>query len=187
MRYVQIILATVVCLVVFLCSSVKNDGSAAAGKPGVTKNAATGTTVSGDEKTTSSKGAAAVVPAADTRPSTDTLVITARLTEIPGAFAPNDLYNYVYIMKYRVVKVLRGSYSGEEILVGHYNPLIPRKQIHDKMARYAAGDVVNFRTGDINTLTLIRPIERIWKDAVEDEYFDSDLAKYYALRADRTK
>jgi len=37
----------------------------------------------------------------------DTLVILARLTEIPGAFPPNDLYNYVYIMKYRVIRCSR--------------------------------------------------------------------------------
>ncbi|MBD3242540.1 MAG: hypothetical protein GF331_18265, partial [Chitinivibrionales bacterium] len=31
----------------------------------------------------------------------DTLKVVARLIEIPGTFPPNDLYNYVYIMKYR--------------------------------------------------------------------------------------
>jgi len=122
--------------------------------------------------------------AAAGKPSQDTLVIIARCIEIPGKFAPNDLYNYVYIMKYRVMKVVRGSYSGQEILVGHYNPLIPRQQIKDKMAPVARGNVEKFETGSKHQLTLITPVERVWNDAVEDDYVDSDLEKYYSLRAD---
>jgi hypothetical protein len=114
----------------------------------------------------------------------DTLVIIARCIEIPGKFASNDLYNYVYIMKYRVMKVIKGSYSGQEILVGHYNPLIPRQRIKDRMAPFTRGNVARFETGVKHTLTLITPIERVWKDAVEDDYADSDLDKYYALKAD---
>jgi len=90
-------------------------------------------------------------------------------------------------MKYRVMKVEQGSYAGQEILVGHYNPLIPRRQITDKMTRFATGDLVKFSTGDIHHLVCVKPIESVWKDAVEDEYFDSDLDKYYALKADMAK
>lgn len=116
--------------------------------------------------------------------SQDTLIVIARLIEIPGKLPPNDLYNYVYIMKYRVMKVLRGVYSAQEILVGHYNPLIPRPQIKDKMAPFVSGNVAKFETGAKHKLTLVEPIERVWKDAVEDDYADSDLDKYYALKAD---
>jgi hypothetical protein len=126
------------------------------------------------------KAAAAVTD----KPSQDTLVIVGRCIEIPGKFPPNDLYNYVYIMKYRVMKVIKGVYTGQEILVGHYNPLIPRQRIKDKMAAFVRGNVARFETGAKHTLTLIKPIERIWKDAVEDDYADSDLDKYYALTAD---
>ncbi|HEX7509827.1 MAG TPA: hypothetical protein VF335_00870 [Chitinivibrionales bacterium] len=114
----------------------------------------------------------------------DTLVVVARLVEIPGKFPPNDLYNYVYIMKYHVVKVLKGSYAGQEIFVGHYNPLIPRKQIKDKMLSVVKGDVVKFQVNAKHTLVLVKPIEKIWKDAVEDDYSDSELDKYFALKAD---
>jgi hypothetical protein len=114
----------------------------------------------------------------------DTLKIEARLIEIPGKFAPNDLYNYVYIMKYRVVRVLKGSYVKKEILVGHYNPLIQRDRIKDKMAEIVHGNVKRFAVQDKQVLTLIRPIDRVWKDAVEDEYTDSDLESYFAIEAD---
>ena len=127
----------------------------------------------------------ATAAAVSTKPSSlDTLVILARCIEIPGKFAANDLYNYVYIMKYRVLKVIKGTYPGQEILVGHYNPLIPRQRIKDKMAPFARGNVARFETGAKHTLTLITPLERVWKDAVEDDYTDSDLDKYYALKAD---
>ena len=113
----------------------------------------------------------------------DTLVITGRILEIPSKFAPNDLYNYVYIMKYRVVKVETGSYSGKEIFVGHYNPLIPRKNIKDKMAAFVSGDVEKFEVGATHTLTLVTPFDDVWNDAVDDNYFDTESPKYFALKA----
>lgn len=117
----------------------------------------------------------------------DTLEITGRLVEIPGTFPPNDLYNYVYIMKYRVLEVEKGEYGEKEILVGHYNPLIPRKQVSDKMDEYVEGDVEKFEEGAKHRLVLITPIETVWNEALEDEYFDQDVDKYYALEAETVK
>lgn len=118
----------------------------------------------------------------------DTLKIVGRVVEIPGDFPPNDLYNYVYIMKYRVMKVVSGTCKEKEILVGHYNPLIPRKQIKDKMDKFVDGSVEKFEVGGKHTLTLIRPIDLVWGEALEDDYFDVAAAeKYYALKADVAK
>jgi hypothetical protein len=143
---------------------------------------------------TSEKSTAKAKPASDktaTAPagksakgSGDTLVVIARITEIPGKFASNDLYNYVYIMKYRVLSVVKGAYKPQEILVGQYNPLIPRAQIKDAMKKNVAGTVEKFEVGGKQKLWLVTPIEKVWKDAVDDEYSDSDLGKYYAVRAD---
>jgi hypothetical protein len=126
----------------------------------------------------------AAVPAASAKASGDTLVVVARVTEIPGKFASNDLYNYVYIMKYRVLSVVKGAYKAQDILVGHYNPLIPRAQVKDAMKKNVAGNVEKFEVGGKHKLWLVTPIDKIWKDAVDDEYSDSDLGKYYAVRAD---
>lgn len=118
----------------------------------------------------------------------DTLKIIGRVIEIPGTFPPNDLYNYVYVMKYRVMKVLNGSYDEKEILVGHYNPLIPRQKIKDKMDKYVEGDVKKFEEGNKHKLVLVNPIDEVWNEALEDEYFDIDMGeKYYAVRADGAK
>jgi hypothetical protein len=113
--------------------------------------------------------------------------MTARLIEIPGKFPPNDLYNYVFIMKYRVVKVVKGAYVPQEILVGHYNPLIPRKQIKGPMSSLVKGDLSAFEVNALHMLVLIKPIEVVWKDAVEDDYPDSDVEKYFALKTDLAK
>ncbi len=121
-------------------------------------------------------------------PKVDTLKITARVLEIPGTFPPNDLYDYVYVMKYRVTKVLSGTCSEKEILVGHYNPLIPRRKIKDKMDEFVDGDVEKFEVGATHSLVLVRPIDLVWGEALEDEYFDVDASeKYYALKADMAK
>lgn len=117
----------------------------------------------------------------------DTLVVIARLVEIKGKFVENDLYDYVYVMKYNVITVEKGNYTKKEILVGHYNPLIPRNKVKDKMDLYVDGTVERFTIGDKHRLTLIEPIEKIWDGAIEDEYFDTDLKKYFALRADIVK
>ncbi len=41
--------------------------------------------------------------------SADPIVVDARLTEIPGKIPGNDLYNYVYVFKYKVLNVVKGS------------------------------------------------------------------------------
>jgi hypothetical protein len=128
--------------------------------------------------------AKAAVKTSAAKVNVDTLIVNARLIEIPGTFPGNDLYNYVYIMKYRISAVIKGKYTEKEILVGQYNPLIPRAKIKDKMDQYVDGNVEKFEVGAVHKLTLIRPMDSIWKDAVEDEYFDSDLPKYFALRTD---
>jgi hypothetical protein len=130
---------------------------------------------------------AAAKPAPAVKSAGDTLVIIARVAEIPGKFPANDLYNYVYILKYKVLSVVKGAYKGQEILVGHYNPLIPRSQIKDVMKKYVSGNVVKFEVGDKQMLTLITPIDKVWKDAIADEYSDSDLEKYYSLVTDIAK
>jgi hypothetical protein len=37
-----------------------------------------------------------------------TIEVTAKLVEVPGPFPPNDLYNYGYVLKYKVLAVHRG-------------------------------------------------------------------------------
>lgn len=116
----------------------------------------------------------------------DDLIVEARLIEIPGTMPPNDLYNYVYILKYKVIKVIQGKLDSKEILVGQYNPLQARNAIHDKMDSKVDGNTRYFKAGAKHTLTLTQPLTTIWNEAVEDEYFDDDSIRYFALKTDNT-
>lgn len=114
------------------------------------------------------------------------LSVEGKLSEIPGKMPPNDLYNYVYILKYKVTKVLDGSFNGKEILVGVYNPLTPRGQVAGKMAEKSKGDVRAFKAGDKHRLVLV-PLEGNYDGAVEDEYFDDESPRYLAVEARTAK
>jgi hypothetical protein len=67
---------------------------------------------------------------------------------IPDEFPPNDLYNYAYVLKYRVLAVHRGQLKpGEEILVAHYNPLKPRPSAADENSGKLGGNLQKFIIG----------------------------------------
>jgi len=127
------------------------------------------------------------VDVANETSKSDTLVVTARLVEIPGRFAPNDAYDYVYIMKYRIIKVEKGVCTDKEILVGHYNPLIARSMINDKMDASVNGTVEKFAVGEKHRLSLVAPVEAYWNGAIETEYYDTPLQTFFAVNADIIK
>ncbi|MCQ2062037.1 MAG: hypothetical protein MJY99_01690 [Fibrobacter sp.] len=110
----------------------------------------------------------------------DPITIEARLTEIPGKMPSNDLYSYVYVFKYKVLKVVSGSLDAKEILVGVYNPLIARGKVKDKMADKSKGNVGEFKAKAKHSLKIV-PLEGNWDGAVEDEYFDDESARYLAV------
>lgn len=108
------------------------------------------------------------------------ITIEARLSEIPGKMPSNDLYSYVYVFKYKVLKVVSGSLDAKDVLVGVYNPLIARGKVKDKMAEKSKGNVSEFKAKAKHTLKLI-PLESNWDGAIEDEYFDDESTRYLAV------
>ena len=116
--------------------------------------------------------------AADTQ-----VIVQARLIEIPGTMPPNELYNYVYVMKYKVEKVIEGKLEVQEILVGQYNPLMSRSQLAGPLKDKVSGDVDKFKVGAKQTLTLVS-LEKNWDGAVEDEFFDDeDSIRWLAIKS----
>lgn len=109
------------------------------------------------------------------------VVVKARLMEIPSQFPQNNLYNYVYIFKYKVLQVVQGQLKAQEILVGQYNPLQPRDQVHDKMDAVVNGNLKSFQTGQMHELKLSPHLQQYWDGALEDEYFDDDSERWYAV------
>lgn len=107
--------------------------------------------------------------------------VTAELLEIPGTFPPNDLYNYAYILKYRVLRVHRGNVSTPGLLVGHYNPLKPRGTAADEQSGKIGGRVQRFSAGDVHRLALDAPIDQHWMGGIVDKYFDEKGIRYWAV------
>lgn len=129
-----------------------------------------------------SDASSAAIPA--TPPVDGPLIITAELEEVPGNFPANDIYNYCYIMKYKVVKVVKGTFADKEILVGHYNPRIARDEVKDDQDAKVGGNVKSWKVGDLHYLVLT-DLDGTWTGALEDEYYKDKSHRYWALWADK--
>ena len=116
----------------------------------------------------------------------DTIEVTAKLVEIPGKFPPDDLYDYAYVMKY---KVQGGKLDKKTILVAHYKPRRARKKIKDQMMKYVGGKLKKFKQGDVHVMTLDPDLQKIWQGAVIDDFFASDRksTRYWCLKVDPKK
>jgi hypothetical protein len=114
-----------------------------------------------------------------------TVEVTARLTDIGGKFPPNKLYDYVFVMKYQVLKVHRGTLEGENIFVGHYNPLKPRATAQDKFSGKVGGDVERFQMGDVHRMALEGPLDQLFMGGIIDKHIKEKGTRYRAIWTDR--
>jgi hypothetical protein len=113
--------------------------------------------------------------------SLGTAEVTAQLVEIPGKFPPNDLYNYAYVLKYRVLKVHRGQVPAQQIFVGQYNPLKPRATVEDDGSGKVGGHLDAFRAGDVHRMALDAPLDQFWMGGIIDKYFNQKGVRYWAV------
>jgi hypothetical protein len=104
---------------------------------------------------------------------------TGRLVEILGTFPPNDLYDYVYILKYKVLETHRGKVDGESILVGQYNPLKPRAKAADARAEGIGGDLKTFKAGDIHRMALDVPLDDHYMGPIINKYHGKTTGPLY--------
>jgi hypothetical protein len=116
----------------------------------------------------------------------DPIEVTAELVEIPGKFPPDDLYDYAYVMKY---KVQGGKLDGKTILVAHYKPRRARKKIKDQMKKHVGGKLKKFKQGDVHVMTIDPDLQKIWQGAVIDDFFaiDRKSTRYWCLKVDPKK
>jgi hypothetical protein len=112
-----------------------------------------------------------------------TLEVTARLINIPGKFPADDLYDYAYVMQYRVEG---GPMDKQVILVAHYKPRRVRSEIDDNMKKVVSGSLRRFEVGALHRMTLTAGMRKVWKGAVVDEFFDNDRKskRYFCLKVD---
>jgi hypothetical protein len=111
--------------------------------------------------------------------------VTAKLTDIGGDFPPNKLYDYFYVMKYHVLKVHRGKVEGEDIFVGHYNPLKPRSDAADKFSGKVGGNVDRFLVGDVHRMALDAPLDELYMGGIIDKNIKEKGTRYRAIWTDR--
>ena len=105
--------------------------------------------------------------------------VTAKLEEIRGTFPPNNLYDNVYVLKYRVLETQRGKVDGETILVGQYNPLKPRAEAADARSGAIGGNVKKFAVGDIQRLALEVPLDDFYMGPIINKYHGEDKSPLY--------
>jgi hypothetical protein len=116
-----------------------------------------------------------------------TLEVTARLIDVGGKFPPNKLYDYVFVMKYHVLNVHRGTVEGENIFVGHYNPLKPRASAQDKFSGKVGGNVERFEVGDVHRMALEGPLDQLFMGGIIDKHIKEKGTRYRAIWTDRAR
>ena len=113
------------------------------------------------------------------------LEVTAKLVSIGGPFRSNELYDYVYVMKYHVLKIHRGTVDGADIFVGHYNPLKRRAAAQDKFSGKVGGNVERFQEGDVHRLALEAPLNERYLGGIIDRHVTEKAMRYRAIWTDR--
>jgi hypothetical protein len=105
--------------------------------------------------------------------------VTAQLVEIRGEFYPNNLYDYAYILKYKVLQTHRGKVHADTILVGQYNPLKPRSSVADERVKDIGGNLKKFVAGDVHRMALEVPIDDYYMGPIGNKYQGEDKGPIY--------
>ncbi len=108
-----------------------------------------------------------------------TIEVTGQLVEIPGEFPPNNLYDYAYVLKYKVLQVHRGKLDSDTILVGHYNPLKPRAKAKDKRVEDVGGTLRAFKAGDTHRMALESSIDDFYMGGIINEYAEKETGPVF--------
>ena len=112
-----------------------------------------------------------------------TIEVTAQLTEIvfykDGKLPANDLYDYVYILRYRVLEAHRGKVEADVIYVGQYNPLKPRAEAADVRAEGIGGNLTRFRVSDVHRMALEVPLDDYYMGPIINKYHGKATGPLY--------
>jgi len=177
-RILRRLVPAVCCLSTMACLSCR--------KQTVTSQPA-GTQAAASERSAANDGADANVT------TKGTVEVTARLEEIrfwkenETDFPPNDLYDYAYIMKYRVLKTHRGNVEGDTIYVGHYNPRKLRSAVADERVKDIGGNLKRFKAGETHRMALDVPIDDCYMGPILNKYNAEHKGPiYFAVWTNRT-
>ena len=99
--------------------------------------------------------------------------VTAKLIEIRGEFVDKPMYDYAFVMKYKVIEAHRGGFEPDEtIYIGHYNPLKPRKDAADARVPEVGGNLKAFHPGDTHRMALETSIDDHYMGGIINRYFE---------------
>jgi len=107
------------------------------------------------------------------------LEVSAQLVEIRGEFPPNNLYDYVYVLKYKILETHRGKAEGETLLVAQYNPLKPRSEAADPKAKDIGGTLKRFKAGEVHRLALEVPLDDYYMGPMINKYHEESTGPIY--------
>ena len=112
--------------------------------------------------------------------------VTAQLVEITEAFPDIPLYDYAFVLKYKILETHRGAFESDTIYVGHYNPLKPREGVADIRSGEIGGNLKRFKANEIHRLALDVPIEEHYMGGIINKYFEQETGPiYWAVWANR--
>jgi len=115
-----------------------------------------------------------------------TIEVTAQLSDIPEPFPDLPLYDYAYVLKYKLEAVHRGKVDAETIYVGHYNPLKPRAEVADVRVKEIGGTLKRFQGGEVHRMALEVPIDDYYMGGIINKYFkDMTGPIYWAVWTNR--
>ena len=112
--------------------------------------------------------------------------VTAQLVEIPEAFPDIPLYDYAFVLKYKILETHRGEFGGDTIYVAHYNPLKPREDVADIRSGEIGGNLKRIKANQIHRMALEVPVEDHYMGGIINKYFEQDTGPvYWAVWANR--
>jgi hypothetical protein len=129
----------------------------------------------------------AETPTADPNVTTrGSIEVTAQLEEIRGDLIDDPMYDYAHVMKYKVLRVYRGTVDQGVIYIGHYNPAEPRSSVADARVQEIGGNVKQFRVGDVHRMALEVPIDDHYMGGIINKYFgEVNDPIYWAVWTDK--
>jgi len=105
--------------------------------------------------------------------------VSAKLMEIKGEMSDDPMYDYAFVLKYKVLKVHRGKIDTDTIYVGQYNPLKPRAGVADERVPDIGGNLKKFRAGDVHRMAMEVPIDDYYMGGIVNRYFEKKTGPIY--------
>jgi len=116
--------------------------------------------------------------------------VTARLLDCPDPFPDLGAYRYTYVVPYEVIEIHRQDPEGKHVLkrgdqvfVGHYQPLLPRSQIQDADWGDSplGGKASRITKGDLHRMALDYELAELAPSGALDYCYPPEVNRFFAV------